>query len=236
MIELHQYRRSWGINPSLFCLKTEIFCRLSGIPYKAIPTVPFKSPRGKLPFIVDDGKVIPDSAHIIAHLKAKTGKDIDAGLEARQLAEGHLLRRLCEESLYFILVYSRWIDDAGWAVAAPQFFRGLNPLLKALVPGRIRKKVGKQLFFQGYGRHRSDELYDMGAADLSAIATLLSGHAFAVADRPTSFDASLYAVLKNILSPPLESPLKKAAEALPVLGEYVRRIEHLLDAQAPAEA
>lgn len=234
MIELHQYRKAWGINPSPFCLKAEIFCRLSAIPYKAIHTIPFKSPRGKLPFIVDDGKVIADSAHIIAHLKAKTGKDIDAGLEPRQLAEGHLLRRLCEESLYFILVYSRWIDEPGWAVAAPQFFRGLNPLLKAIMPGRIRKKVGKQLFFQGYGRHSRDELYAMGAADLSAIATLLSGHAFAVADRPTSFDATLYAVLKNILSPPLESPLKKAAESLPVLGEYVRRIEHLLDAQASA--
>ena len=233
MIELHQYRRSWGINPSLFCLKVEIFCRLSGIPYKSIQTVPFKAPRGKLPYIVDGGETIADSAHIIAHLKAKTGKDIDAGLDEQQLAEGHLLRRTCEESLYFVLVYSRWIDDAGWAVAAPQFFRGFNFLLKAVVPGRIRKKVRTQLFFQGYGRHSRDEVFSLGAADLAAIATLLSHHAFAVADRPTSYDASLYAVLKNILHPPLESPLKQAAEALPVLGEYVKRVEHLLEAQAP---
>ena len=128
MIELHQFRRAWGINPSPFCLKAEIFCRLSGIPYKAVPTVPFKSPRGKLPFILDDGKMIPDSSHIIGHLKAKMAIDIDAGLDAGQLAKGHLLRRTCEESLYFVLVYSRWIDDAGWAVAGPQFFRGLPAL------------------------------------------------------------------------------------------------------------
>lgn len=233
MIELHQFRRAWGINPSLFCFKVEIFCRLSGIPYKAIPTVPFKSPRGKLPFIVDEGRIVADSSHIIDHLKAKTGTDIDAGLDAGQRACGHLLRRTCEESLYFVLVYSRWIDDTGWAVAMPEFFRGFNALLKAVIPGRIRKKVGTQLFFQGYGRHSRDEVFAIGAADLAAIATLLSEHAFAVADRPTSFDASLYAVLKNILHPPLESPLKQAAAALPVLSEYLKRIEHLLDAQGP---
>ena len=67
---------------SLFCLKAEIFCRLSGIPYKAVPTVPFKSPRVKLPFILDDGKMIPDSSHIIGHLKAKMAIDIDAGVTA----------------------------------------------------------------------------------------------------------------------------------------------------------
>jgi glutathione S-transferase len=228
VIELHQFRRAWGINPSLFCFKIEIFCRLSGIAYKAVPTVPFKAPRGKLPFIVDEGQTIADSAHIVDHLKAKSGKDIDAGLDARQLALGHLLRRTCEESLYFVLVYSRWIDEEGWAVAGPEFFRGLNPLLKLLLVGRIRKKVRTQLYFQGYGRHTRDEIYAMGAADLSALATILSGQDFAVADRPTSFDASLYAVLKNTLHPPLESPLKQAAQALPVLGEYLKRIEALL--------
>jgi glutathione S-transferase len=231
VIELHQFRRAWGINPSPFCLKAETFCRLSGIPYKAVPTVPFKSPRGKLPFLRDEGKIIADSAHIIDHLKAKTGIDLDAGLNTHQLAKGHMLRRTCEESLYFVLVYSRWIDEAGWAVAGPQFFRGLPFILKAVVPGRLRKKVRTQLFFQGYGRHNRDEIFALGAADLKAIATLLSGHAFAVANRPTSVDASLYAMLKNILHPPLESPLKQAAQALPLLAEYVERVENFMDAE-----
>jgi glutathione S-transferase len=231
VIELHQFRSTWGINPSPFCLKAETFCRLSGIPYKAVSTVSFKAPRGKLPYIIDDGKLIPDSAHIIDHLKAKTGIDIDAGLDTRELAKGHLLRRTCEESLYFVLVYSRWIDEAGWAVAAPQFFRGLPFLVRAVIPGRIRKKVRTQLFYQGYGRHRSDEIFALGKADLTAIATLLSDHIFAVANRPSSFDATLYALLKNILHPPLDSPLKQAAQALPILSEYVKRIEDFMDAQ-----
>jgi len=232
VIELHQFRQCWGINPSLFCFKVEIFCRLSGIPYKIIRTVPFKAPRGKLPFIVDEGRTIADSGHIVDYLKAKSGADIDAGLDAKQRAASHLVRRICEESLYFVLVYSRWIDEAGWAVAGPEFFRGFNPLLKFMLVGRIRKKVRTQLYFQGYGRHERAEIFAMGAADLAALATVLAEHRFAVADHPTSVDASLYAVLKNILHPPLESPLKRAALDLPVLGDYVARIEQLLAEKA----
>ena len=232
MIELHQFRRAWGFNPSPFCLKVETFCQLAGIPYKSVPTLPFKSPRGKLPFIVADGERVADSGHILAHLSATAAEDIDAGLDAGQRATGHLLRRLCEESLYFVVVYSRWIDDAGWAVAKPEFFRGLPPVLRSVIPGRTRKKVQAQLHQQGYGRHSRDEVFAIGAADLEAIAVYLSYHVFAVTDRPTSYDASVYALLKSILATPLESPLKQAAQALPVLADYLLRVERAIAAKA----
>ncbi len=232
MIELHQFRRAWGLNPSPFCLKVKTFCQLAGIPYKSIPALPFKAPRGKLPFIIAGDERIADSANILLHLRALDGRDLDAALDARQRAIGHLLRRTCEESLYFVLVYSRWIDEAGWAVAAPEFFRGLPPLLRAVVPGRSRKKVRAQLHQQGYGRHGRDEVFAIGAADLAAIAIFLGDHAFAVTDRPTSYDATVYALLKSILAPPLDSPLKQAAMALPVLIDYVLRVERAIAAKA----
>jgi glutathione S-transferase len=232
LIELHQFRRSWGFNPSPFCLKVETFCQLAGIPYKSVPTLPMKSPRGKLPFIIDAGEMIADSGLILAHLRARATEDIDAGLDASQRAMGHLLRRTCEESLYFTVVYSRWIDDAGWAVAGPEFFRGLPPVLRSIVPGRLRKKVRGQLHQQGYGRHSRDEVFALGIADLEAIAICLGYHAFAVTDRPTSYDATVYALLKSILATPIESPLKQAALALPVLPDYVLRVERAIAAQA----
>jgi glutathione S-transferase len=232
VIELHQFRRSWGINPSPFCLKVETFCQLAQIPYKSVPTVPFKSPRGKLPFILDDGQRIADSGHILAHLRARAASDIDAGLDARQQAMGHLLRRTCEESLYFVVVYSRWIDEAGWAVARPEFFRGLPALLRALLPERLRKKVRNQLHNQGYGRHSRDEIFALGIADLTAIATYLGDHAFAVTDRPTSYDSSVYALLKSILATPIDNPLKQAALGMKVLPAYVERVERAIAAGA----
>ena len=233
MIELHQFRRAWGINPSPFCLKVETFCQLAGIPYKSIPTLPLKSPRGKLPFIVDDGQQIADSGYILAHLRAHAPADLDAGLDSRQQARGHLLRRTCEESLYFVVVYSRWIDDAGWAVAKPEFFRGLPALVRAILPERLRKKVRTQLFNQGYGRHSREEIFALGVADLTAIAAYLGDHSFAVTDRPTSYDSSIYALLKSILATPIDNPLKQAALGMPVLPAYVERVEHIIGARVP---
>ena len=232
MIELHQFRRAWGFNPSPFCLKVETYCQLAGIPYKSVKALPFKAPRGKLPFILDGAERIADSGLIFDHLRANAAWNLDSGLDARQQAMGHLLRRTCEESLYFTIVYSRWIDDAGWAVAAPEFFRGLPALVRAVVPGRTRAKVREQLRQQGYGRHGQDEIYALGLADLSAIANFLGDHVFAVTDRPTSFDASVYAMLKSILAPPLPSPLQKAVLAQPVLTDYVRRVERAIAAKA----
>ncbi len=234
MIELHQFRRAWGLNPSPFCLKVETFCQLAGIAYKSVPTLPFKAPRGKLPFIVAGGERIADSGLILSYLRAAADEDMDVGLDARQRATGHLLRRVCEESLYFVVVYSRWIDDDGWAVAKPEFFRGLPPILRSVLPGRSRTKVRAQLHQQGYGRHGRDEVFAIGAADLEALAVYLSYHAFAVTDRPTSYDASVYALLKSILATPVESPLKQAAQALPVLTDYVLRVERAIAARAAA--
>lgn len=232
MIELYQFRRAWGLNPSPFCLKVETFCQLAGIPYKSVPTLPFKAPRGKLPFIVADGARIADFGHILAYLRGLSAETLDDGLDERQRATGHLLRRACEESLYFVVVYSRWIDEAGWMVAAPEFFRGVPPVLSALLKVRTRDKVRRQLHQQGYGRHSREEVFALGIADLEAIASFLGDHAFAVAERPTSYDASVYALLKSILATPIDSPLKQKAQSMPVLTDYVLRIERAIETKA----
>jgi glutathione S-transferase len=234
VIELHEFPAAWGINQSPFCLKVEAYLRLAGIAYRPVATLPFKAPRGKLPFIVDGERRIPDSGHIIEHLRRSATVDLDAGLDAAQRALGHLIRRTCEESLYFVILHSRWLDDAGWAVCRPVFFAALPPGLRALVPRVARRSVRRSLRGQGYGRHSPEQIYALGAADLAAIDTMLGDRAFAVLDRPTSFDAVLYAFLASILRPPIETPLKAAARQRPSLERYVARLERLLPPQIGA--
>ncbi|MDO9189188.1 MAG: glutathione S-transferase N-terminal domain-containing protein, partial [Sulfurimicrobium sp.] len=67
MIELHQFRPFWGLpNASPFCMKAETYLRYRRIPYKVVPSGPRKSPTGKIPFIVEEGRSITDSEAIIA--------------------------------------------------------------------------------------------------------------------------------------------------------------------------
>lgn len=45
MIELHQFAPVWGINPSPFCLKVEIYLRLTGLAFRPVVTVPIRAER-----------------------------------------------------------------------------------------------------------------------------------------------------------------------------------------------
>jgi glutathione S-transferase len=232
MIRLHVFPQAWGINPSPFCLKVETYCRLANIPFETVSGLPVGAPRGKLPFIDHNGQRIPDSGWIIAHLKQQYGDPLDAGLTPAQHAAGHVLRRTCEESLYFCLVYARWLDPAGWKVIKPIFFNTLPPVARDAIAMLARRGVRTALKGQGYGRHSPGELYALGAADLAAIATLLAAQDFAVGAQPSSYDASLYGVLANILTAPIETPLAAEARRHATLPAYLARMREALAANA----
>ncbi|MCA1853638.1 MAG: hypothetical protein LC647_14965, partial [Beggiatoa sp.] len=96
-------------------------------------------------------------------------------------------------------------------------------------PGRslaaLRPVTGeKTLWLQGTGRHVRDEVYDLGRQDLSALSVQLGAMPYLYGDSPTSFDAVPYGFLVNLLLPPIESPLKDHALALPNLPPYCARI------------
>jgi len=54
---------------SQFCTKLETFLRITKLPYEIVETLPLKAPRGKLPYIEDQGQVITDSRLILNYLK-----------------------------------------------------------------------------------------------------------------------------------------------------------------------
>lgn len=228
MIEIHQFAPGWGLNASPFCLKVETYCRLAGIPYQTKSTLPFKGPRGKLPFIIDQSQKVPDSGNILAYLKMTYGDPLDGQLSAAELASGHLLRRTCEESLYFTIVLSRWIDDKYWPKTRDAFFGMVPSPARHLVAGAARRGIRKSLIGQGYGRYPLAEVYATGIADLTAMAWQLSQHKYAVGDQVTSFDAILYAFLFNIVRVPLETPLKHAALEDASIPAYLERMDDVL--------
>ena len=232
-VDLHQFAPAWGINPSPFCNKVETYFRLTGVPFRAVPSDPSTAPKGKLPYIVDQGRQIPDSGQIIAHLQAVRGDPLDGGLNAKQRALGHLLRRTCEESLYFALCYSRWIDEANWPIVRQAFFAGLPPAIEPHVATQTREGVARALQGQGYGRHSPDEIYALGVADIDALAAALGGQPFFVAHSPTSFDASIYAALVCLARAGVESPLKASVLSHANLQAYLERIDEALAAAGP---
>ena len=226
MLKLFQFHSAFGVrNLSPFCLKLETYLRLTGIEYEvAWSNTAIKAPKGKLPYIIDEGYVLGDSALIIDYLKKKHGDPLDGKLSADQKAQILAWRSLFEDSLIFAMIYSRWIDPAGWH-KMQTLFASLPLPLRLVIPGFARNKISKQLFVQGMGRHTQEEVYDFGLHYLSAIETFLGNKPFMLGDTPTSLDATAYGILTNFVDTDFDNPLNRKAKATPSFVAYCERMK-----------
>ncbi len=228
MIKLYQFPSYWGLpNVSPFCMKMETYLRMTGIPFTAIKVGnPRKSPKGKLPYINDNGHVVADTSLIIEYLKQKYGDSLDANLTPLQKAQGLALQRMMEEHLYWSLLYSRWMGD-NWPVVKKTFFAKLSLPLRMILPTLAQKSVEKAMQGHGLGLHTTEEIYQFGIQDLQALSAFLSQHEFLLGDKPTSIDACGYAFIANILLAPIESPMKEYAKSQKHFSEYCERMKKL---------
>jgi glutathione S-transferase len=227
MIKLYQFPPAFGLpNASPFCMKVETYLRMAGLPYECAHGADFrKAPKGKLPYVVDDGKVVADSTFIVDYLKATYGDKLDARLSAAQRALGLVIQRTFEESLYWPVVYSRWIDDMGFAKVNEVVFGRMKFPLRQIIPILGRRSLRKQLHAQGTGRHSRDEIYAIGCRDVTALAELLGEQTFFLGDEPSSVDATGYAFLANLLWVPIDLPIRAHAQTFANLEAYCQRMK-----------
>lgn len=224
MLKLYQFERTWGIpNLSHFCCKMETYLRMAGIKYEIKPAFPLSAPKGKLPYIEDDGKILGDSGFIILHLKTKY-KDLDQELNAVELAHSLAMQRLLEEHLFWTTMYSRWqYTDANWRVNKEAIFGGMTPIIRNIAAAYYRRKIQQQIHGHGIGRHSAEEVFALGMRDLDALSVFLGNQKYFLGNQPTTLDASAFGILVNTLRCPIESPLKEYALAKNNLIEYVDR-------------
>lgn len=229
-VTVYTFLPAWGspdISP--FCSKVLTFLRMAGIEHTVRVGNPLLAPRGKLPYIVDDGEKITDSSAIFAHLAARHGDPLDADLSPRERTIATTYQSLLEHHLYFIIVYNRWIDPAGWAgyrLVLAQYARKIGmrgPLVLAML-WHARRMSRRQLFFQGLGRQTPAEVATAAVRLLDAIEHQLGDGPFFLGERPRSIDATVFAFLAAILDPPMDNPTRRHAASRPALVDYVARM------------
>jgi glutathione S-transferase len=211
---------------SPFCLKVKTYLRMAGVSYTSKIGDPRAAPTKKIPYIDDGGTIIGDSGLIVDHLKKKYGDALDAKLTADQRALGHLLRRTLEESLYFVGLYARWVEDENFPTVAKLMAPLMPPVIGSLIiNGPIRGGVKKTAFFQGIGRHTRDDVYAIGSADVDAVAHILGDKTWLFGDAPTSYDAILFGFMANTLAFPKNVPVSKCAASHANLVGFVDRVK-----------
>lgn len=109
MLTLLTFPGSFGQpSHSPYCVKAMCLLEMAGVQWQPeYLDNPSKMPMGKLPVLRDGEKLIPDSAHIQAHLE-QAGADFYPGLTTQERAQAHAFVRLAEDSLSVHLVYGRW--------------------------------------------------------------------------------------------------------------------------------
>jgi glutathione S-transferase len=228
MIKLFQFEPALGLaNASPFCMKLETYLRMAALPFES-PCANLshlqKAPKGKMPYIEDEGRALADTSFIIDYLKQRYGDPLDGWMNAAQRAVALAFQRLLEENLYWALVYTRWVEPQGWQLTKAAFFGKLPAPLKWLIPPLARRGIIKELHGHGMGRHSREEILDIGKRDIDALADFLADKPYFMGEQPSSLDACAYAFLANLVWPPVESELKRQTQKYPQLEAYCQRM------------
>ncbi|WP_363348034.1 glutathione S-transferase family protein [Methylocystis echinoides] len=226
MVRLYGFGPAPGLpDLSPFVIKAMTLLRIAGVGF-AVDTTGFRrAPKGKLPYIDDDGVIIADSTFIRLHLEKTRGIDFDAGLSPLERAQAVAIEKLCEDHLMWIIALHRWKDDDNFAHGpGPVFDRLLPAPARAIGKWAIRRGLLWRFWQQGVARFSASELALLGARDVEALATLLGDKPFLFGERPCAADASAFGMLAVLMDPATNSPTRDAALSKPNLVAYRDRI------------
>lgn len=226
MVRLYGFGPAPGLpDLSPFVIKAMTLLKMAGVSY-TVDTGGFRrAPKGKLPYIDDDGVIVADSTFIRLHLEKTRGVDFDAALTPIQRAQAWAIEKLCEDHLMWIVALHRWQDDENFA-------RGLGPVFDKMIPAPVRplgkwaarKGMAWRFQQQGVGRFTTEELAVLGGRDVEALATQIAGRPFLFGETPCAADAAVFALLALLMDPATASPTRDAALSKPNLVAYRDRL------------
>lgn len=225
MITLFRFGPAWHEFGcvSQFVLKVETYLRMADIEFQTKSLgIGFaeNAPKGKLPYIEHGGTRIADSSFIIDYLKEQFGDPLDGALSAADQAKGHIIKRMIEEHIWWVMARERW-----WSPENPYWDTpGLLKELERADFEAAREDSQRKCIEHGVGAFTDDELDKRGRQDLAALSTLLGQQPYVLGDQPSSVDATVYAFLWQILHAPYASQLKDAAGEQENLVAYSQRI------------
>jgi glutathione S-transferase len=225
MITLYGFGAGFGLPEiSPFVTKTEVQLKMAGLEYRKDRAMPPASPKGQLPYIVDDAHSVADSTFIRAHIEAKYSFDFDTGLDLRERAQAWAFERMIEHHVYWALVGARWVDPDNFAKGPTHFFDGAPAHLREKLREDAQFRVAENYLLSGLGRHSPDGDIDLACRSLFALSVQLAGRPYLFGDKPCGADATAFGALAGILTPFFDSNLRERTEQFQNLTAYVDRM------------
>ncbi len=225
MITLYKFGPHFGLpDASPFCVKAELLLKISGLEYETDIGGFNKAPKGKQPYIHDDGEVIADSTFIRLHIEDKYGFEFDAGLDDRAAGIAWAAEKMCEDHLYWVAINERWINDTNFNRGPRKFFDAAPALIRPLVTRSVRKKVKNNAKAHGLGRHATREIHILAERAIAALAGILGDNKYLMGDKICGADATVSAFLDCLSCKHFETPVIAMVESRKNLADYRDRM------------
>jgi len=227
MLQLVTLPPAFGMrNVSPFCLKVEMLLTALNVPFTISEEAnPNKAPKGKLPYIVAEGHTIADSELIAQYIDDITQGGVYADMTNEERAHGVALTRLAEDHFYWIVVASRWLDDAWWPNVVSGFFHIAPKPVRPLVAGLARRQVRQTYTLQGLGRHTLKEQKEFAARDLQAPEDAVPDAGFLSGATPKIFDFTIAGMMAGAYDNQPATWITELARDYEKLYAYTERVQ-----------
>jgi len=225
VITLYTFGPLFGLpDASPFVMKGEMLLKLAKLEYQTSNKGFMRAPKGKLPYIDDNGTIVADSTLIRLYLEEKYEVDFDRNLSAREKGIAWATEKMLEDHLYWVLVYWRWMKDANFEKGPANFFRRAPAFIRPLIIWKVRGNVRRSLHAHGIGRHQEAEMTAMSDRAFEALSKLLDENKYLMGSEPCGADATAFAFIAGSLCPLFDSPAHAKARGLPNLIAYRDRM------------
>jgi glutathione S-transferase len=225
MITLYTFGPFFGLpDASPFVMKAEVLLKMARLPYVTDTGGFPRAPKGKLPYIDDNGEIIADSSLIRLHLEQRHRINFDRGLAPAGRGIAWAMEKMCEDHLYWAGVHARWMIDENFDKGPRQFFAPVPAPLRPLAIAFARRRFRRNLWGQGMGRNTIAEMETLAMRDLDAIADVLGEKPYLMGAIPSGADASVFPFIAHALCPLFDTAIRTHAQRRGNLVAYNDRL------------
>ncbi len=225
MITLYKFGEAFGLpDASPFVTKAEILLKMAGLDYKSDFDGFGEAPRGKLPYLKDDGEIVADSTLIRLHIEDKYSFDFDVDLDERQRGLAWAVEKLMEDNLYWTMLSQRWMHEGNFDFGPSMFFEAVPEPGRAEMIDASKKKIARTLSGQGTGLHSEEEKYQLAIRTINHAAAILGKNNYIMGANPCGADGFIFAILAGVSAKGFDTPLIGAVDAHGNLVDYLARM------------
>lgn len=188
---------------SPFCLKVHKTLELCGFSFErryGRGPMAFKhlNPAVQVPVLLIDNQPIFDSTRIVSRLDAEAGFLLSRDLDDATRAEAWLWEEMADSVLNGFVVAARWLDDDNWQRTRLAYFGDMPTLVRAIVPGILRRNVRKSLFARDVNRPTLETCWSRFEDTLDKLEARAPERGFWLGDTLTRADIAIFAQLWSL--------------------------------------